>query len=76
MYLTLRMWGLRSLPCIEYEVVNGHGIPGHHFFTEKRVSGSQVNYKLLGFHYRSLRFNGVLGVSGFLNRDIVDGFVG
>ena len=28
-----------------------------------------------GFHYKSLRFNGVLGVSGFLNGDFVDGFV-
>ena len=31
---------------------------------------------MFGFHYRSLRFNGVLGVSGFSNKDFVDGFVG
>ena len=31
---------------------------------------------MFGFHYRSLRFNGVLGVSGFLNKDFMDGFVG
>ena len=31
---------------------------------------------MLGLHYRSLKFNRVLGVSGFLNRDFVDGFMG
>ena len=30
---------------------------------------------MLGFHYRSLGFNGVPGVSGLLNGGFVDGFV-
>ena len=59
-----------------YEAVNGQGLPGHHFFTGKRVSSWQVDYELLGFHCRSLRFSGVLGVSGLLNGGFVDGFVG
>ena len=58
-----------------YKVVDGHCLLGHHFFMGKGFGGWQVDYKLLGFHYRSLRFNGVLGASGFLNGDFVDGFV-
>ena len=76
MYLTLRRWGLRGLPRTGYEAVDGHGLPGHHFFAGKRVSGWQVNYKLLGFHCRSLKFNRVLEVNGLLNKDFMDGFVG
>ena len=76
MYLTLRRWGLRDLPRTGYKVVDGHGLSGHHFFTGKRVSGWQVDYKLLGFHYRSLKFNRVLGVSRLLNGDFMDGSVG
>ena len=74
--MNLRRWGLRGLPHTGYEVVNGHGLLGHHIFAGKRISGWQADYKLLGFHYRSLKFNRVLGVSGFLNRNFVDGFVG
>ena len=74
--MTLRRWGLCGLPRIGYEVVDGHGLPVHHFFAGKRVSGWQVDYKLLCFHCRSLRFNRVLRVSGLLNGDFVDGFVG
>ena len=76
MYLTLRRWGLRRLPGTGYETVDGHGLLGHHFFTRKGVNSWQIDYELLGFHYRSLGFNVVLGVSGFLNRDFMDGFVG
>ena len=64
------------MPCTRYEAVDGHGLLGHHFFTGKRVNGWQVDYKLPGFHCRSLRFNGFLRVNGFLNGDLVDGFVG
>ena len=74
--LTIRRWGLRGLPCIRYKAINGYGLPGHHIFTGKRISGWQVGYKLLGLHYRSLKFNKVLGVSGVLNKDFVDSFVG
>ena len=74
--MTLRRWGLHGLLRTGYEAVDGHGFLGHHFFTGKRVSGWQVDYKLLGFHCKSLRFNGVFGVSGFLDGDFVDGFVG
>ena len=74
--MTLGRWGLRCLPCTRYEAVNGHGLPGHHFFMSKRVSSWQVYYKLLGFHHRSLGFSGVFGVSGFLNGGFVDGLVG
>ena len=74
--MTLRRWGLCGLLRIRYEAVNGHGLPGHHIFMGKRVSGWQVDYELLGLHYRSLKFSRVLGVSGFFNRDFVDGFVG
>ena len=74
--MTLRRWGLRSLLRTGYEAVDGHGFLGHHFFVRKRVGGWQVDYKLLGFHCRSLRFNRVLGVSELLNGDFVDGFVG
>ena len=52
------------------------GLSSHHVFVGKRISGWQADYKLLGFHYRSLKFNRVLRVSGFLNRNFVDGFVG
>ena len=31
---------------------------------------------MLGLHYRSLRFSRVLKLSGFLNRDFMDGLVG
>ena len=62
LYLTLKRWGLRGLLSTRYEAVDGYSLPGHHFFTGKKVSGWQVDYKLLGFHYRSLRFNGVLRV--------------
>ena len=31
---------------------------------------------MLGFHCRSLKFNRVLEVSGLLNGDFLDGFVG
>ena len=31
---------------------------------------------MLGFHYRSLKFGGALGLSGLLNGGFVDGFVG
>ena len=74
--MTLRRWGLRGLPHTGYEVVNGHGLLGHHIFAGKRINGWQVGYKLLGLHYRSLRFSRVLKVSGFLNRDFMDGLVG
>ena len=74
--MTLKRWGLHGLPRTGYEAVNGHSLPGHHIFVGKRINGLQVGYKLFGFHYRSPRFNRVLGVNGFLNRDFVDGFVG
>ena len=74
--MTLGRWGLRRLPCTRYESVDGHGLLGHHFFTGKKVSSWQVYYDLLGFHCRSLSFNGVLGVSGFLNRGFMDGLMG
>ena len=76
LYLTLRRWGLRRLPCTEYEAVDSHGLLDHHFFTRKGVSSWQIDYELLGFHCRSLGFNVVLRVSGFLNGDFMDGFVG
>ena len=76
MYLILGRWGLRRLSCTGYEAVDGHGLPDHHFFTRKRASSWQLYYELLGFHCRSLSFNRVLGVSGFLNEGFVDGLVG
>ena len=45
-------------------------LPGNHVFAEKGISGRQVGYvrrKMLGFHNGGLRFNGDLGVSGYLN---------
>ena len=74
--MTLRRWGLRGLPRTGYQADDGHGLLGHHFFAGKRVSGWQVDYKLLGFHCKSLKFNRVLEVSGLLNRDFMDGFLG
>ena len=76
LYLTFRRWGLRRLPCTEYEAVDSHGLLDHHFFMRKGVSSWQIDYELLGFHCRSLGFNVVLRVSGFLNGDFMDGFVG
>ena len=74
--MTLRRWGLHHLPCTGYKAVDGHGLPGHHVFKGKRVSSWQGSYELFGFHCRGLKFNVVLGVNGFLDRDFVDGFVG
>ena len=76
MYVTLRRWGLRHLPRTRYKAIDGQGLPGHHIFMGKGVSSWQVDYELLGFHCRSLGFNVVLRVSGFLNGDFMDGFVG
>ena len=74
--MTLRRWGLRLLPCTKYKAVDGQGLPGHHIFNGKGVSSWQVDYELLSFHCRSLRFSGILGVSGLLSGGFVDGFVG
>ena len=74
--MTLRRWGLRRLLHTRYKVIDGQGLPGHHIFMGKGVSSWQVDYELLGFHCRSLRFSMVLGLSGLLNEVFVDGFVG
>ena len=74
--MTLRRWGLRLLPCTKYKAVNGQGLLGYHIFNGKGVSSWQVDYELLSFHCRSLRFSGVLELSGLLNGAFVDGFVG
>ena len=69
--MTLRGWGLNGLLRTRYETINGHGLPGHHVFTEKGISGRQVGYvncKMLGFLNRGLGFNRVLGVSGSLSK--------
>ena len=73
--MTLRRWGLCRLPRTRYKAIDGQGFPGHHIFMGKGVSSWQVDYELLGFHCRSLRFSMVLGLSGLLNRVFVDGFV-
>ena len=52
-------------------MINGHGLPGHHVFVEKGIGGRQVGYvncKMPGFLNRGLGFNGVLRLSGLLNK--------
>ena len=62
----------------EIQVPNVHypHVRGYHIFNGKGVSSWQVDYELLSFHCRSLRFSGVLELSGLLNGAFVDGFVG
>ena len=69
--MTLRGWGLSGLPRTGHETIDSHDLPDHHVFVEKGISGRQVgcfNRKMLGFRNRGLGFNGVLELSGLLNK--------
>ena len=60
---------LRSLPCTEHKVINGHGLPGHHVSTMIRFSikkVSNINGYLLSYLRGSLGFNRLFGLGRFL----------
>ena len=69
--MTLKRWGLGGLPCARHKTIDGHDPPSHHVFAETGIGSRQVGCfkrKMLGLRNRVLRFNGVLGLSGLLNK--------
>ena len=60
---------LCGLPCTRHKAINGHGHLGHHVsttigFSIRKVSN--INNYLLGYPHRSLGFDRLFGLGGFL----------
>ena len=59
------------MPHTRQETIDSHNLPGHHVFAEKSIDSRQVccfRRKMFGLHNRGLGFNGVLRLSGLLNK--------